>query len=70
MQDVQYQPSEPILASTAERLMLNSERRLRCVQELVTNSFEGTINVGDAGEIVASLFLMFPFDETHYEQLR
>ena len=63
-----FQPSEPILASTAGRLMLNSEIRLRCVEELVTSSFEGTINVGDVGEIVASLLLMFAFDGAHYKQ--
>jgi hypothetical protein len=63
-----YQPSEPILASTAERLMLDSETRFRCVQELVANSFEGTINVGDVGQIAASLLLMFALDETHYKQ--
>ena len=56
------QPSQPILASTAGRLMLDSRTRLRCVEELVTSSFEGTINVGDVGEIVASLLLMFAFD--------
>ena len=63
-----YQPSEPILASTAQRLMLDSQIRIRCVEELVTSSFEGTINVGDVGEIVASLLLMFAFDDAHRDQ--
>jgi hypothetical protein len=48
--------------------MLNSRTRLRCVEELVTSSFEGTINVGDVGEIVASLLLMFAFDSAHSKQ--
>jgi hypothetical protein len=52
----------------AGRLMLNSRTRLRCVEELVTSSFESTINVGDVGEIVASLLLMFAFDGAHYKQ--
>jgi hypothetical protein len=37
------------------------------VEALCTSSFEGTINVGDVGEIVASLLLMFTFDDTHYK---
>jgi hypothetical protein len=48
--------------------MLDFKTRLQCVEELVINSFEGTINVGDTGEIVASLLLLFAFDSAHYQQ--
>lgn len=55
------QPSEPILAHIAARMMSNSETRLAILQRFVKSSFEGSINTGDLGEMVTAIILLFAF---------
>ena len=59
------QPSEPILAYTAAKRMLNPGLRHRVIKDFARASFEGSVNLGDIGEIVAGLLLLFAYDESH-----
>lgn len=60
------QPSEPILAHTSASMMLDPATRLSVVQQFVCACFEGSVNVGDIGEMVAAIVLLFTFDEALY----
>lgn len=57
------QPSEPILAHTSAQLMLSSKTRLGVVEQYIHVAFEGSIHVGDMGEMTSALILLFTFDE-------
>lgn len=59
-----YQPSQPILALTSQRQM-NQLLSIRAdvVKAFYTNIIKGTIHLGDLGEIVAALILLFAFDK-------
>lgn len=61
------QPTEPILADSASRMMLDPSTRLSVIQQFVTSSFEGTVNIGDLGELVVAMLLLFAFDEARYQ---
>lgn len=60
-------PSEPVLAYTSAVNMINPVNRLRILQQFVTSCFEGSIDAGDIGEMVASLILMFAYDEVQFK---
>lgn len=61
------QPSEPILAFlSAEKLLHDRESRLRAVKALYENTTKGFIHLGDIGEAVAALVLLFTFDKVHH----
>ncbi|KAL1984045.1 hypothetical protein VTN96DRAFT_9642 [Rasamsonia emersonii] len=60
------QPSEPILAFISAQDMLEDPgRRLRAVEALYDNVSKGFIHLGDIGEAIAALILMFTFDRVH-----
>lgn len=59
------QPSEPILAHISATEMKDRTNRLDVVKALYRNITHGTIHIGDIGEIVAALILLFAFDKTH-----
>lgn len=60
------QPSEPILAFvSAQEMLKHRDRRLSAVEALYDNAVKGFIHLGDAGEVVAALVLMFAFDKAH-----
>lgn len=61
------QPSEPILAHISATEMKDRTKRLDVVKALYRNITQGTIHIGDIGEIVAALILLFAFDKTHIE---
>lgn len=60
-------PSEPVLAHTSQLRMIDPVNRLHILQQFVTSCFEGSIDAGDIGEMVASLVLMFAYDETLFK---
>ncbi|KAN0070684.1 hypothetical protein V8E54_011553 [Elaphomyces granulatus] len=55
---------EPLLAFSSAKLMQHENNRLLMVKVLHRYLMEGTIHVGDIGEIVASLILLFTFDKS------
>ncbi|KAK2792157.1 hypothetical protein FQN52_003925 [Onygenales sp. PD_12] len=55
-------PSEPILAYTAAAMMIDPATRLSVVNAFSEACFQGSIHVGDIGEVVASLVLLFSMD--------
>ncbi|OJJ79312.1 uncharacterized protein ASPGLDRAFT_61906 [Aspergillus glaucus CBS 516.65] len=58
-----FQLSEPVLAMTAQREMTrSSEIRAQAIMSLYRNITNGTVNVGDAGELTAALILLFAVD--------
>lgn len=57
------QPSEPILAHVSANMMLKADTRLGVVEQFLQVCFEGSINVGDIGEMTSALILLFTFDE-------
>ena len=59
-----FQTSEPLLAFSSARLMQRANNRLRLIKVLHRYLMEGSIHVGDIGEIVASLILLFTFDKS------
>ena len=64
------QPLEPIPAYTSAREMtLHPRKRLGVVKALYANSTQGTILVGNIGELVAALILTFAFDKVHGDSL-
>lgn len=64
------QPSEPILAHLSAREMhAHRDKRRDVIRTLYENTVKGTIHLGDIGEIVAALILLFAFDKSHTEQL-
>ena len=60
------QPSEPILAFVAAEQMKKPDIRFNIIRQFVASCFEGTVNVGDVGEITASLLLLFAYDEVQF----
>lgn len=62
------QPSEPILAFVASERMKDPGTRLRVIRQFVRSCFEGTVNVGDVGEITASLLFLLAYDEAVQSQ--
>lgn len=63
-----FQPSEPVLAYTAATKMSNPTTRFAVVKHFVAACFEGTVSMGDIGEIVASMMLLFAYDELQFHQ--
>ena len=61
------QPSEPMLAYLSMDMMRQGggKLRLELVKAMFRNAMEGFINVGDVGEAVAALVLLFSFDRVH-----
>ncbi|EEP79269.1 predicted protein [Uncinocarpus reesii 1704] len=55
-------PSEPILAYTAATMMADPATRLSVVNAFLEACLQGSIHVGDIGEVVASLVLLFSMD--------
>lgn len=51
------QPSEPILSHTSVVLMSDPVTRYQVLRQFARISFEGSINAGDLGEIVAAMIL-------------
>lgn len=62
------QPSEPVLAHTSAVQMLDPATRVQVLQQFSRISFEGSINTGDMGEIVAAIILFFTHDEVLYSE--
>lgn len=62
------QPSEPILAFVASERMRDPETRLRVIRQFARSCFEGTVNVGDVGEITAYLLFLLAYDEAVQNQ--
>lgn len=60
------QPSEPILAFVAAEQMKKPAIRSSVIRQFVASCFEGTVNVGDVGEITAALLLLFAYDEVQF----
>lgn len=56
------QPSEPVLAFAASRELQKPESRLRCINAWVSALQSGACNLGDVGEMVAALLLLFSVD--------
>lgn len=65
-----FQPSEPLLAYTAATKMSNPTTRLTVLKHFVNACFEGSVSVGDVGEIVAFLVLLFAYDELQFHTPR
>lgn len=58
------QPSEPILSyCSATEMTTNPKTRLEVIKVLYNNATKGTIHLGDLGEIVAALLLLFSYDK-------
>ncbi|OJJ87008.1 uncharacterized protein ASPGLDRAFT_55518 [Aspergillus glaucus CBS 516.65] len=61
-------PSEPILAYTAASKMINPKVRLKALREFMLSCFEGSLmSTGDAGDMVASIILLFAHDEKQFD---
>ncbi|KAI5297392.1 hypothetical protein KEM56_004854 [Ascosphaera pollenicola] len=56
--------SEPLLAIEAARKMRDTLSKLTCLRELTAAYGKGLINLGDAGEMVAALILLYSIDTT------
>ena len=56
------QPSEPVLAFAASCELQKPESRLQCIRAWVDALQTGACNLGDVGEMVAALILLFSFD--------
>lgn len=63
---VTYQPSEPILTYVSSRYMLDPETRRKVFRKFCSVCYEGSVNVGDLGEIVAAMILFLTYDECVY----
>lgn len=63
------QPSEPFLAWLAADQMRSSQVRLSVVKAFLHHTQSGFINVGDIGEMVGSMILLFAFDRAHGQGL-
>lgn len=59
------QPSEPILSWIAAKEMYDPMQRLAVVRAMLYHTQRGFINVGDVGEMTASMILLFAFDNAH-----
>lgn len=55
------QPTEPVFLRASKNNVQSSEASVH--QEFTTSSIEGTVNLGDLGELVAAILLLFAFDE-------
>lgn len=64
------QPSEPILAHTSAVLMSDPVTRHQVFQQFARISFEGSINAGDLGEIVAAIILFLTYDEVFHNEVQ
>lgn len=62
------QPSEPILAHTSAVLMSDPVTRYQILQQFARISFEGSVRMGDLGEIVAAILLFFTYDEVYHNE--
>ncbi|KAL1979111.1 hypothetical protein VTN96DRAFT_6838 [Rasamsonia emersonii] len=61
------QPSEPIIAFlSADKTLHDRDSRVRAVKALYKNTTKGFIHLGDIGEAVAALVLLFTFDKVHH----
>ncbi|EFW99291.1 hypothetical protein CMQ_5712 [Grosmannia clavigera kw1407] len=56
------QPSEPVLAYVSSRELQDPAVRLRCVKAWFSNLQKGACNLGDSGEMIAALVLLFAAD--------
>lgn len=56
--------SEPLLAIEAAARMKDASSKLKCLQGLMTAYGSGLISLGDVGEVVAALILLFTMDKT------
>lgn len=54
--------SEPILSLAASWYMRKPDKKLACLKALLPHFFQGSINIGDSGEFVAALTLLFTMD--------
>lgn len=64
------QPSEPILAYTsAIEMWKKPSLREYAMKSLYESTVNGTIHLGDIGDIVAALLLLFTFDKIHSTRL-
>lgn len=59
------QPSEPVLPWVAAEEMRDPQKRLGVVKALHYHTQRGFISIGDIGEVVASMVLLFAFDNAH-----
>ncbi|KAL1989368.1 hypothetical protein VTN96DRAFT_130 [Rasamsonia emersonii] len=57
------QPSEPILAHISSCETKSPLKRQRLIEALYSNIMQGTIHLGDIGEMVACLVFLFTFDK-------
>ena len=66
------QPSNPMLAYLSMDMMRESGGKLRMelVKAMFRSATEGFINVGDIGEALAALVLLFSFDRVHAISLK
>lgn len=62
------QPSEPILSHTSAVLMSDPVTRYQVLRQFARISFEGSINTGDLGEIVAAIILFFTYDQVSHNE--
>lgn len=56
------QPSEPVLAYVSSRELQNPKVRLRCIKVWFDSLQKGACNLGDVGEMIAALILLFAAD--------
>lgn len=61
------QASEPILAHGAAKEMASWNTRLNIVQQFLYSGLEGSINIGDLGEMVVAMVLLFAYDKAMHE---
>ena len=59
------QPSEPILSWIAAQEMYDPKQRYAVVQAMLYHTQRGFIDVGNVGEMTASMILLFAFDNAH-----
>ena len=59
------QPSEPILSWIAAQEMYDQNQRYAVVRAMLYHTQRGFINVGNVGEMTASMILLFAFDNAH-----
>ncbi|EFX06381.1 hypothetical protein CMQ_6702 [Grosmannia clavigera kw1407] len=60
------QPSEPVLAFAASKLLQQAPTRLACIRSWIGGLHSGALNPGDIGEQVASMILLFAFDYVEF----
>ena len=58
------QPSEPVLAiSSTEHMIKDPQTRLDIIKVMYNSTTKGTIHLGDIGEMVFALLLLFSYDK-------